>query len=141
MNTIARTDRCIEYDIKLQVTKRKYEIDTTAFSQFLRSYKTLSNKQIADAMDLPLTLVEHWFRSDKYSSIPLPEHWMELKQLLNINSNEYDNQVMEFVTMDNVFEMAGRVYDSIGIAPTIKASGEIKIIERNNSSGNDTKRD
>ena len=40
--------------------------------------------EIAETIELPKTQVEHYFRTDKNRSIPSPEIWKKLKELLGI---------------------------------------------------------
>lgn len=122
----------IRYDVKIPVTVRKHEVNIKGLQTLLRVKKKesgYSNKQIADKLGRPMTEVEHWFRTDKCFSIPQPELWFSLKDLLAIESNEYDEQVMEFVTVDGVYDQANRVYDIKGISPTLTVASEVLIIE------------
>jgi site-specific DNA-cytosine methylase len=117
-------------DIPQTVRVRKHPIDTDKLVQVLREHKNISNQEIADRLDVPLTKVEHWFRRDKCFAIPDAEIWFELKSLLNIQTNEFDESITVFEEKDNVFEKSNRCYFSNGIAPTItSASADEKIIE------------
>ena len=54
-------------DIPQPVRVRKYEVDCEALSILLRRQKALtgkSNQDLAEALNEPLTTVEHWFRKD-----------------------------------------------------------------------------
>ena len=70
-------------------------------------------------MDLPKTQVEHWFRTDIHFSIPTAEVWMKLKEVLAIETNEFDNSIMEFEEMEGVYDKANRIYDEEGKSPTL----------------------
>lgn len=60
-------------------------------------------------------MVEHWFRTDNCFSIPDEDVWYQLKELLNITINDFDE--------------SNRCYFEEGIAPTItSASADEKII-------------
>ena len=73
-------------------------------------------------INLPKSKIEHWFRTDKYFSIPDPEYWMQLKEILNIKINDFDNEIMEFEEKEGVFEKSNRVYDAQGISPTLTST-------------------
>ena len=87
----------------------------------LRESKKISNKEIAESLDVPITMVEHWFRTDASFSIPSAEIWFKLKNLLNITTDEFDLPITEFIEKDNVFDTANRIYDSKGVSPTLTA--------------------
>lgn len=100
----------------------------------LKTHKLKSNlsiRQIAMTLDIPKTKAEHWFRNDNCFSIPEPELWFSLKEMLKIETNLFDSQVTEFIEKEGVFEKSGRVYDEEGLAPTLTTSTEEKIIVRN----------
>lgn len=78
---------------------------------------------------MPLTKAEHWFRQDKYFSIPEPNIWFDLKNLLGIETDEFDKPIMEFEEKPNVFEKSDRVYFTDMCSPTILVSDDIRIIE------------
>lgn len=120
-------------DIPQVVTVRKYEVDTSALCLLLRAAKKnvgISNKDISDALNVPITMVEHWFRQDDCFSIPGPEIWMNLKNLLQIETDEFDESIMTFEEKEGVFEKSERHYMSDGIAPTLtRTTAAEKIIE------------
>ena len=109
-------------EIPQTVTVRKHEVDIDGLKRILRSHKTLSNKEISDALGVPQTKVEHWFRNDNCFSIPDSNIWRGLKSLLNIQTDEFDKSIMEFEEKENVFEKSNRCYDENGIAPTMTAT-------------------
>lgn len=110
-------------DIPQIVRVRKYEVDKEKLVTTLRHQKKLcgwSNKELAEELELPLTQVEHWFRTDKHFSIPDPEIWIDLKWLLEMDDiNEFDESIMTFEDREGVYEKAERCYHENGIAPTI----------------------
>ena len=118
--------------MKQQVKVRKHEVDIKSLQQLLRKHKTeskLSNKHIAEKLNKPISLVEHWFRTDNCFSIPDEDIWFDLKNLLNITDNSFDKSIVEFEYRDGVFEIAERCYFDCGIAPTITTlSSNEKII-------------
>ena len=118
-------------DIVFPVRVRKYPVDCKTLYSCLRSYKgTFTNKEIATRLGVPLTKVEHWFRNDDSFAIPDENIWFELKDLLGIETTEFDKSIMTFETKDNVFEKANRCYEVDGIAPTLTATNAAeKIIE------------
>ena len=98
-------------DVELEVAVRKYDVDTERLSECLRFHKgKFTNKEIADALNKPLTLVEHWFRQDKYFAIPDPDIWLDLKKLLGIETTEFDKAIMEFVYDGGNYDMRNRIY-------------------------------
>ncbi len=114
------------------VRVRMYEVNTAKLVELLRDSKKkvgLSNKFIAKQLGVPLTMVEHYFRCDKYSATPEPEIWHELKALLQISTNEFDAPITCFEMKRGGFESADRHYLSSGLCPTITSSNQFKIIE------------
>ena len=125
--------KIITYDIPQLVKVRKYEVDVCSLKDTLRKSKLnsgLSNRQISDKLKIPLTKVEHWFRTDNCFAIPDAEIWLDLKNLLNIKDDKYDKSIMEFEEKIGVYEKSNRVYDINGISPTITSTDafNIKII-------------
>ena len=110
-------------DVEVEVATRKYEVDTERLSECLRAHKgDLTNKEIAEILDKPLTLVEHWFRKDTYFAIPEPDVWLDLKKLLGIETTEFDQSIMEFEYKGGNFDMRNRIYSS-DTAPTLTCDG------------------
>lgn len=119
-------------DIVPKVKVRKYPVDIVGLQQCLRTHKKYSNREIATKLNKPISLVEHWFRTDKYFAIPSPDIWYALKELLEITTTEFDASIMEFIIRNSVYDKAARCYFESGIAPTITASsGNEKIITAN----------
>jgi len=118
------------YDIKQMVAVRKNTIDTREFVEELRKHRKYSNQYIAEKVGIPITTVEHWFRTDKSQSIPSPKQWYKLKELLELD-DKYDAFVTEFEEREGTFEKANRCYETEGIAPTMTAaSSDEKIIHQ-----------
>lgn len=119
-------------EVVQEVRVRKYEVDTIALCDMLRVAKKqikISNKQLAEKLNVPLTMVEHWFRKDKYFAIPDEDIWFKLKNILNITNTDFDKQIMTFETKPGVYDMGNRLYLSLGIAPTLLAgSGDEKYV-------------
>lgn len=122
--------KVICYELKQTITKRKYEISQKEFANFLKKHLTITRKQIAETLDIPFTEVEHWFRTDKYGSLPNHKHWQKVKEILNITETKYDSAITEFIEQDGVFETAERCYGNKGISPTITCLMNQRVIKR-----------
>lgn len=123
----------ITYEVQQKVKVRKYPINAQKLANLLRERKKflkLSNKDLATKLNLPLTMVEHWFRLDNSFCVPLPEIWDNLKKLLEINTTEFDDAITVFEEKENIFEKSNRIYDEQGICPTIVCSDSINVITR-----------
>lgn len=104
-------------DVVIPISVRKHKVDIERLQKCLRSHRK-PTQQVAQALGVPTTMVEHWFRTDKHFSIPSPEIWLELKELLGITTDEFDKQVMEFEDKGGCYDQRNRVY--VGdIAPTL----------------------
>ena len=111
---------------------RKHEVNISGLQHLLREMKKESgktNKQIAEETNMPVTKVEHWFRTDTSFSIPGDNIWLKLKEVLGIKTDIFDKEVMEFVYRDGVYETKQRVYSEDGKSPTITASNTEQYIE------------
>ena len=120
-------------DIPQTVKIRKYPVDCKLLCECLRSHKfalNISNKDIAESLDVPLTKVEHWFRQDDCFAIPDPDIWTALKEVLNIETDEFDEAIMTFEEKEGVYEKSERHYFVDGIAPTLTSTTAAeKVIE------------
>jgi site-specific DNA-cytosine methylase len=117
-------------DIVFPVMIRKYPVDIEKLKATLKAHKCYSNKEIAEKLNKPLTLIEHWFRQDEYFAIPDADMWLELRTLLNITTDEFDESIMTFETKDGVYDKSNRCYHAEGISPTLTAaSANEKILE------------
>ena len=127
-----RQPKIIKYDIPQTVTVRKYEVDNAKLVEALRKGKRstgLTNRQLAEKLEIPITKVEHWFRQDSSFAIPDSELWFKLKELLQIETDEFDESIMTFEEREGVFEKSNRCYHEQGISPTItSASADEKVI-------------
>jgi DNA-cytosine methyltransferase len=115
-----------------EVKVRKHEVDLEKLQQLLREAKAnvkKTNKQIAEETDLPITKIEHWFRTDSSFAIPSDDIWFKLKEVLDIKDDSFDAQIMEFIYRDGVYESTQRVYSEEGKSPTITASNKEQLIE------------
>lgn len=129
------SDKLINVEVPQTVNVRKYEVDIDALQKLLRDAKSKSsftNKDIAEKLDQSLTTVEHWFRTDECFSIPSPDVWMSLKELLNITTDDFDESITTFEERLGVFEKSNRCYLENGISPTITCGQNEKIIVSEN---------
>ncbi len=118
-------------DINEEVKVRKHSVDIHNLQQLLRTYKSNSkktNRQIAEELSIPMTKVEHWFRTDSSFAIPSDNIWLDLKKCIGIEVNTFDAQIMEFEYREGVFESTQRVYDSSGKSPTLTATNDNQLI-------------
>jgi len=130
-----------------EVKIRKHKVDEKELQTLLRNSKKdigKTNKQIANETNLPVTKVEHWFRTDNSFAIPGDDVWLKLKTILNITDNTFDKAIMEFEYRDGVYESTQRVYSDQGKSPTLTASNKEQMIEtkpkmvgRDNTPGHD----
>lgn len=122
----------IMIDVPQEVRVRKYEVDISNLQILLRQAKKdqkITNKQIAEQLDIPLTKVEHWFRTDNCFAIPDENLWFDLKELLGITDDSFDKSIMTFEVREGIYEKSNRCYYEEGIAPTLTcACGDEKII-------------
>ena len=119
-----------------QVKVRKHKVDIPNLQHLLRVYKNnakKTNKQIAEETNLPITKVEHWFRTDSSFAIPSDDVWLKLKKVLDITTDVFDKQIMEFEYRDGVYESKQRVYSDQGKSPTLTATNKEQMIETTTS--------
>ena len=126
--TSVQTDSMVCFNIPETVTVRKFEVDTDKLKTLLREHKKLSNKEIAEKLNQPITKVEHWFRTDNSFSIPDADIWLKLKALLNIKTDEFDASIMEFEEKENNYDKASRKYSVNGKMSTLMANGNDEIL-------------
>jgi len=115
------------YNVTMEVQKRKYEVDVEGLKVCLKTHKNLTNNEISEILNVPKTKVEHWFRSDKSFAIPDPECWIQLKELLKIETDVFDKSITEFIVDENKYDSGNRIYDTNFPSPTLTSA----------SSGND----
>lgn len=117
----------IKVDIPQTVRVRKYKVDCESLVKVLREQKDiigLTNKDISIKLNVPLTKVEHWFRRDDCFAIPDEDIWYDLKKVLEIKTNEFDESIMTFEEREGVYEKSNRCYHEDGIAPTLTCASE-----------------
>lgn len=123
------------HNIKLPVIKRKYEVDIEKLKDILFSHKEKSNltiNEISRLLNKNKTTIEHYFRKDKSFAIPDKEIWLDLKNLLKIETDEFDESIMTFEVIEGVFDTSNRVYETEGISPTLTTITNPNILEDNN---------
>lgn len=124
--------KIICHEMQEMVNVRKYDVDTEKLKKCLKDNKKFSNQEISDKLNISKTTVDHWFRSDKHFSIPDKDIWFELKKILEIETNEFDESITTFIEKENTFEKANRIYDENGISPTLTSSNcDEKILTEN----------
>jgi len=109
----------ITHTIKQNVRVRKNEVNIKGLQKLLKKHKNFTINEISKKLNVKKTNIEHWFRTDKSFSIPDADIWFKLKELLNIQNDEFDKQIIEFIEKPNEYEKANRVYDINGISPTL----------------------
>lgn len=131
-------NKIITHNVKQIVKVRKYKVDISLLRAILINCKKIykiTNKEIAEKLNIPITQVEHYFRCDKSFAIPSPEIWKKLKIILNIDMSddkeliELEKSIMTFEEKDGIYEKSDRIYDEEGISPTLTQQKE-NIIER-----------
>lgn len=130
LNTMQGGDRQPKIAIKgfkEIVNIRKYEVDVERLKMTLKNHKNLSNKQIADKLNVSVTKVEHWFRKDKSFAIPDKDIWYQLKELLNIETDEFDLSITTFIEKESEFDTTNRIYDVDYLSPTLNTTSEPKV--------------
>lgn len=121
---------CKEIKIQSNVKVRKYKVDNAKLCELLRESKELlglTNYRIASILQIPLTKVEHWFRQDSSFAIPDADIWFELKDVLDIETDEFDKAITEFEIKPNEFDMSNRAYLDTGCSPTLTATDSPKV--------------
>ena len=102
-----------------QVKVRKNYINQFELANYLKSYKNKSIKEISKFCNVNLSEAAHWFRTDKYGSIPKDTIWFKIKECLNIIDNKYDKEITEFEIKNGSYDMAKRIYHTDGKHPTL----------------------
>lgn len=114
---------------------RRHEVDIEGLKLLLREAKArlkFSNKEIAEKLNVPITMAEHWFRQDEFFSIPDDNIWLNLKSLLEIDTDEFDKSILEFEEKEGVYEKNNRIYSPEGVSPTITCDSSVNIIRKEN---------
>ena len=117
-----------------EVKVRKHEVDIPGLQKCILDHYAncgKNKKEIAKELNDKYSTVEHYFRKlgSDFFSIPSEEHWPQLKEILDITTDKFDKQIMEFEYRDGVFESTQRVYSDQGKSPTLTASNKEQMIE------------
>ena len=107
-------------DVETEVCVRKYPVDTDKLKECLRSHRNMPMQELADRLGIPKSQVEHYFRVDDYFAIPEPNVWILLKELLGIETDEFDESIMTFEVKPGTYDMSNRIHMG-EISPTLKA--------------------
>ena len=127
-----KPNKVLQENITQIVKVRKYPVDTERLVNILKEYKdktNLSYNTIAESINVPVTQVEHYFRTDDGFAIPDPKIWPNLKKVLQIDTDEFDESLLTFEEKECTYDMSNRAYYIDGIAPTLDTNSDKKIIE------------
>lgn len=126
----------MKYDVETKVKVRKYDLDVKELCDLLRykrAEKHLTNKEIADALNIPLTKVGHYFRNDRCFAIPDENVWYKLKELLGIETDKFDKAITEFEIKSSNYDKTNRIYNENGCSPTITSGNpDVKVLVEKN---------
>ena len=121
-NTEGRTPILV-VNVETEVSVRKYPVDVPKLIECIQNHRIMKIGDIAEKLNKPKTLVEHWFRKDKCFAIPDPDTWFQFKSMLGIETEEFDKSITTFETRAGKYDMQNRIH--IGEkSPTLTASGE-----------------
>lgn len=115
------TKGLVEADVMFTVSKRA-DFDPIRLAHVLRNARKragMTVREVADAVGVPITEAEHWFRTDRFNSPPDAAIWEDVRGLLGI---EGWGEVGVTIPIPNVFEMGGRAYHESGLSPTVTAN-------------------
>lgn len=121
----------ITYNIPKTVRVRVYDVDMDKLKKLLIDHKNkqkLTCREISRRLNIPQTLVEHWFRGDDSFSIPHPEIWMKVKDVLKIETDAFDKEIVTFETKLGSYDSSNRIYDVEGNIPTLTTTCKDHII-------------
>jgi len=118
------TRKIIQYNLPQIVNVRKHVVDIDSLKKCLKKHKKKSVNEISKELDINKTQVEHWFRNDNSFSIPPAEIWIDLKKILSIETNEFDDSILKFEEKESEFDQSNRVYGVNGLSPTITATSK-----------------
>lgn len=90
------------------------------YLNYYRKDCNLSIKKIDEILGYRYT-AGHWFRKDKYGSLPSVSDWWKLKDLLNFD-NTYDQQMTDLIEKEITFEQSLRITNWDRPSDTITAS-------------------
>lgn len=120
------------HNVKIPIEKRKYEVNVKKLQELLINSKEKSKltiNDISNKLNVNKSTVEHYFRTDNCFSIPDKEVWLNLKKLLDIKTDEFDESIMTFDIVDGAFDSNNRIYETKGVSPTLTTITKPNIIE------------
>ncbi|HVX93135.1 MAG TPA: DNA cytosine methyltransferase, partial [Candidatus Dojkabacteria bacterium] len=104
---------------------RKHKVNQEDICDYLKYWRDkngISTKKVDEYFGYKYT-AGHWFRKDnKSGSIPNPQDWWKLKQLLKFD-DKYDKQVTELELKEIKFEQSLRINNWDRPSDTITATG------------------
>jgi DNA (cytosine-5)-methyltransferase 1 len=103
---------------------RKNPINQSDICDYLKKWRTIckiSTQKIDKLLGYKHT-AGHWFRKDSSGSIPNPQDWIKLKEIMNFD-DKYDKQVTELELKQISFEQSLRISNWDTPSDTITASG------------------
>lgn len=117
----------VNYEVIKKTYQKRVNKISDEFNKYLKKSKeNLTYKDIAIKLDLPLSQVEHYFRTDKSRAVPSVENYKKIKELLNLN-DKWDNLVMDFETKQSTYEQNLRLYNINGKSPTLTLNCNVPI--------------
>lgn len=101
--------------------KRKYVVDQKEIADYLKKHKkNISIKEIDEILGYNHT-ASHWFRKDKFGSLPTKEDWIALKEILNFDDT-YDEKMLTFEEKTITFDQNLRISNWDSPSDTLTAS-------------------
>lgn len=116
-NHIARTN------VSDKFWSRKHNVSQSEICDYLKQWKAKSNlttKQIESMCGYEHTAA-HWFRKDKYGTIPSVDDWWQLKRILRFDDT-YDVKVTEMVQKTITYDQSLRISNWTTPSDTITAT-------------------
>jgi len=116
-----KENRIIMTKENFKIKVRKNYIDKKEMAEYLRKQKIkncITIKELSKKIKISKTKIEHWFRLDNSFSIPDPNNYFKLKEILKLD-DRYDKAVTEFEKKNNKYDMAKRIYHIKGKHPTL----------------------
>lgn len=103
---------------------RKHKVNQDEVCDYLKDWRTIckiSTQKIDKLLGYKHT-AGHWFRKDSSGSIPSPQDWVKLKEIMGFD-NKYDKQIIELELKKISFEQSLRISNWDTPSDTITASG------------------
>lgn len=104
---------------------REFDVSQNDIADYIKlnlKKNNMSSKKLIDILgDDYKYMVGHWLRKDKSGSIPTPNDWLKLKEILNFDDT-FDKQVTSFKEKDITFEQSLRISNWDTPSDTITAT-------------------